>query len=395
MRNIFFFLLLFPLLSFGQGKVDFNKGNSKQLSFHDTIPFEYVRGKIIMNVNIKNKNRRFIFDTGATLSISEELQSEMQNLVIDTVKVVDALGTRMPKLAVNVEAFSLGGIRFQNIPAIVTNFKDSGLLACFNFDGFIGSNVFRNCIVQIDLNNKILIITNDSNKIDTKNSNSTTMELDTQNGPHITVKVGNKIDFTALFDSGSDEFMAISNETYSKIKKKKLSLLLNDGFGVTTYGLHGSQKAQSKQRVSINSVDFGSNSIQNFVAVISEGYMENAFGLGLAVYGNITLDFINKVFYFLPKQAIQPFKNKKTFGFLPNLENDNYKVGLVWTNTQAEKLGIASGFKILKINDLDLSVRTKKTDCELFFAQPFKQTTMNLTYKDDNNNIKSITLLQE
>ncbi len=290
MRSIFIYLLFLPVLVCGQGKVDFNKGTIKQLSFHDTIPFEYVREKIIVNVKIKDKYRRFIFDTGSTLAISEELQSELQNPVIDSIKVMDIFGNRIAKLAVKIDEFSLNGITFQNTPSFVTNLKDVGPLSCLNFDGFIGSNVFRNCIVQINLDNQILIVSNDINKIDTKNSYSTTMELDKQSGPHITVKIGNKIDFTALFDSGSDEFMAISNKTYSKVKKKNFSQLLNKGVGVTTFGIYGFGKVQSKQRISINSVDFGSSSIQNFVAVISEGYVENAFGLGLAMYGNITLD---------------------------------------------------------------------------------------------------------
>lgn len=395
MKIIILCLLLIPIFSKGQSKVDFNQGNIKQVSFNDTIPFEYIREKIIVNITIKDKKRRFIFDTGATLIISEELQSEMQNPIIDSVKQMDAFGSRVTKLAVIVNEFSLNRITFQNIPSIVSNFKDAGALSCLNFDGIIGSNAFRNCIVQIDLNNKYLILTNDISKIDTKNSFSTKMELDKQSGPHLTVKIGNKLNITALFDSGSDEFMAISNDMYSKIKNKNLCQLLNEGIGATTFGIQGSEKAQSKQRISINSVDFGNNIIQNIVTVISKGYTENAFGLGLAKYGIITLDYIHKTFYFLPNQTIQTFKSQTTLGFVPYPEKDYYKIGLVWSNTKAEKMGLSYGFQILKINDLDLSIRTDKTDCELFLAQPFKQSVMNLTYKDEKNNIKTTTLVQE
>ncbi|MCD0476841.1 hypothetical protein LPB90_00115 [Chryseobacterium sp. LC2016-29] len=42
-----------------------------------TIPFEYIDGKIIINIDIKNKKHNFIFDTGALTIISSELKGSL------------------------------------------------------------------------------------------------------------------------------------------------------------------------------------------------------------------------------------------------------------------------------------------------------------------------------
>ena len=395
MKHIIIFLFFMPLLCCGQKKIDLNQGTIAQSTFHDTIPFELVRDKIIVAVQIQNQKKRFIFDTGATLMISEEIQAENKYEALETVDQSDAVGTSRKVQLVTMDEFELGKIKFQKIPAVVTNVKAPRFLNCLNYDGFIGSNALRNCIVQINLEDKYLVISNEISKLDIKNTFKTNLHLDKQSGPHIMTKIGEKVEFEGLFDSGSDEFMAISEDTYDKIEKKKLSRLLNNGFGSNTLALHSIEKQQKKQRVSISGVNFGDYVIRDFVSIISSGSTENAFGLGLAKYGNITIDYINKDFYFQPLHPIQTFSNKTTLGFIP-IPNDEYvHVGIVWTNTNAEKLGLRSGFRILKINDIDFSERSAESDCALFLQQPFKESIMTLKYIDDNNEIKTITLNQE
>ncbi len=395
MNKLIILFLAIPALCFGQAKINFNQGNILQKQFLDTIPFEYVRDKMIVDVLINKKKKRFIFDTGATLIISNELQAEMNNELIDSVIQIDAVGNRKKVNTVSVKEFDLGSITFQKIPAIVNNIVETGFISCLNVDGLIGSNSLRNCIVQIDLQKKQLILTNNIEKLNTTDSFSTPLILDKQSGPHIKVKLGSTVDFDALFDSGSDDFITLSEKTYSKVRKKKLSHLTNEGFGTTTSSIHGLDKVEKKQRVTIASIDFGQYSIQNFYTVISDGYREDAFGIMLAKYGKVTIDYINKKFYFQPLQQIQKYADITMFGFLPDFEKEIYKIGIVWTNSQAEKLGLKKGFRILKINDIDLSQRTPLSDCAFFMAQPFKKSKIDLTYVDDNGETNKITLQQE
>jgi predicted aspartyl protease len=395
MNKIIFVLILVPTMVFGQNKVNFNQGEIRQNKFCDTIPFEFIKDKIILKVKIGGSFKRFIFDTGNTLAISEEIQNIMKNPILDSVIQTDVLGAKKKINSVKVREFELGHLKFTDVPAVVTNVKESGFLTCFDYDGFIGSNALRNCILQIDLRKKYLIITNEISKLELQNFHKTDLRLDKQSGPNLKVKIGEKIEFEALFDSGSDEFLSISNEIYNKIEKKKLSKTTNEGFGITTVAMHGTEKQATKKRVSIQSVDFDNFAIQNTVSVISSHNTGNAFGLKLAEYGIITIDYINKQFYFQPFLPIQEFKDKTTIGFTLMPEENSIKIGVVWSNTQAAKLGLKSGYKILKLNQIDLTRRTPQSDCELFLTQPTKGKSVELTYQDENNEVKTVKLEQE
>ena len=62
------FLLLISLTVLGQETTfTFNKGEANQSEYFSIIPFESVRGKIIINVSINEKGYRFILDTGGQI----------------------------------------------------------------------------------------------------------------------------------------------------------------------------------------------------------------------------------------------------------------------------------------------------------------------------------------
>lgn len=58
--------LLMVTVSFGQ-KSDFRSGTILQKNFCDTIPFEFVKNKIIIALKVNGVDKRFIFDTGSVL----------------------------------------------------------------------------------------------------------------------------------------------------------------------------------------------------------------------------------------------------------------------------------------------------------------------------------------
>ena len=55
MNKLIILFLAIPALCFGQAKINFNQGNILQKQFLDTIPFEYVRDKMIVDVLINKK----------------------------------------------------------------------------------------------------------------------------------------------------------------------------------------------------------------------------------------------------------------------------------------------------------------------------------------------------
>jgi hypothetical protein len=379
--------------SFAQ-KVDFINGTIKQQNFCDTIPFEYVRNKIIITVKVNGVSKRFVFDTGAVLTISEELQNAMKYAKLGSVEVGDVNGKSSDAKIVSVKEMQIGNLTFQDIPSVVMDIKNTYPISCLNCDGIVGSNVFKNCMVAIDLSQKVLILTDNLQKLALQNAYQTTISINKIGKPYLQIYLDNDISFEGLFDSGSDKFMSVSDKIYDKAVKKGSAKLLNEGFGITSIGINGIAAAEKKNRASIKQVTFGAASITNVITITSEK-TKNAIGIQLAEYGTITLDYINKVFYFVPVKQVQDYKNQKTLGFKDIPEKKFYAIGIVWTNTQAEKIGLKNGFQILKINNQDFSTRTTADDCSFAMADFFKNPKINLTYKDDKGDVKNVELVEE
>lgn len=392
MQNFLMLLLTLPIPSFGQKK--FLQGELVQKNFCETVHFEYVRNKILIPVQINGKTRKFIFDTGATLLISDEIQAEMQNTILPSGRVSDISGIKSEKSVVLVSEMQIGNLTFQNIPSFVYDVKNTGLVACLEYDGLIGSNVFRNCIVHIDIDKKIIIITDDLEQLELKNPFQTAITFDKQGGPFIKLNLDNNIEFEGLFDSGTDKFMSISQKISDQAIKNKISKVLNQGFGIGSIGMNGIGAAIEKDRTTIKNVKFGAATISNFITIVTEK-SKNSIGMGLADYGTITIDYINKNFYFVAKTPIQEFKNKKTLGFSLEPEKDYYAIGIVWTGTEAEKIGLKTGYQIMELNDIDFSKRTYQLDCIWLFSNYFTNSKIKLSYKNNEGEVLTVELLEE
>jgi hypothetical protein len=386
-------LLASTTISFSQ-RVDFKSGRIRQQDFCDTIPFDFVRNKIIIVVTVNGVNKRFIFDTGAVLTISKELQGLMNYPDIGAVEVDDVNSKSVAAKIVAMRAFQVGKLTFEAIPSVVVDIKGTYPINCLNCDGIVGSNVFRNCIVSINLADKIIILTDNPQKLTLRNAWQTPVSIDKTGKPFLPLNVGNDINFEGLFDSGSDKFISLSARVYEKSIKKGAANLLNEGFGITSIGINGIAAAEKKNRAMIKQVKFGDNVIDNVVTIESES-TKNAIGIQLAEYGTITVDYINKLFYFVPLQQVQQYKNQKTLGFKDIPGEGLYSIGIVWTNTMAEKIGLKNGFQILKVNSQDFTKRTVENDCLFALANFFKNPVIKLVYKDDKGEIKNVELTEQ
>lgn len=363
-----------------------------QNTFCDTIPFQYINGKMVVSVQINNQNRRFIFDTGAPLLISDDLQQEMKNRVTGKASVKDVAGNIVEEQTILIPSFKLGNIPFERSKAVVYQKQKTGLLKCFNFDGIIGSSILENCIVHIDLSKKRIVITDRIENIPLTNPFQTKMKLDGSKRPFINIEIGQGANIDALFDSGSDKFFPLSMDGYLEIKKASATSILNEGFGSISSGLYGGGQAAKVYRVMINQLNFGKVSIKNVITTASDLKNKNAIGMGLAAYGTITLDYIHKTFYFSPTSTDQTFSNPNFWGFIPLLLNGQYVAGIVYQDSPAEKLGMKTGNKLLKINQYEIADGPSPTLCELFLSNTLTLPEITVTFLNDVGEVKTIKL---
>ncbi|KUJ62855.1 hypothetical protein AR687_05500 [Flavobacteriaceae bacterium CRH] len=233
-KQIFLFLFcLFTItISFGQ-KTDFRNGTIVQKNFYDTIPFEILKNKIIIKIKVNGSDKRFIFDTGAVLIISEKIQNKMNYTKVGSVQVDDINKKSNDSEIVSVKELQIGKLTFQDIPSLVVDIKKNYPINCLNVDGIAGSNLFRNCIVHINMEKKTIILTDNIQKLALQNAYQTPVIINQIGKPYVKINLNDEINFEGLFDSGADKFISISNKMLDKAIKKGSVSILNEGFGIT------------------------------------------------------------------------------------------------------------------------------------------------------------------
>lgn len=385
----FLFFLLVHCSVFSQ---NINRSEITVSNFCDTIPFEYVRGKIIVKAQISNLIKRFVFDTGAPLLISNDLMRSINAPISGSINVTDVGGKTLEQQIAKIPALSLGNITFKDGAAIVFDRKKTGLLDCFDIDGIIGSTILKHCIVQIDINKKIIILTDKASQLNLNNAFKSKMKLDENSRPFVKLDFGQHDNLVALFDSGSDKFLPLSIEGYQKLNSKGIAKVINEGYGSISSGLHGPGKAGIENRVAIKGLYFGNAVIKDIITSVSEHKNKNAIGIGLAKYGIITLDYLQQYFYFQPNSESQTYQSAPFFGFDAQFHKGEYTVSAIYKNTDAEKSGLQNGYLITKINDFDLSNNKTDLPCNLFLSDYLQNDTMKISFMDSLGNNSTIEI---
>ncbi|MGJ1433023.1 aspartyl protease family protein [Sphingobacterium spiritivorum] len=383
---------LFMLPDIGNAQ-NLNASKIKVSNFCDTIPFEYVKNKIIIKLTIENKERRFILDTGAPFLISEQLRAELNLKSKHKIATTDVTGKSSDIPVVKMPDIQIGNIAFSNTQALVYDLSASGLLQCFSVDGLLGSTILKHSIVQIDLEKKLLILTDKIENFPVLPDERMALAFDKNSRPFLNIKVAGSNPFQVLFDSGSDKLLAVSYPTYNELNNKGEAKMLYKGKGSVSSGLFGAGKEGDEWRILLNQIEIGPGILDSIITNVSEHKNKNAIGMPIGKYGVITLDYLHKHFYFHPYQTRQIVKNSNFYGFDSQLVNDDYIVSVVYEGSNAEKAGLKRGDVILQINDY--KVDEFKDICQLFFGNYFTGESLNLTIKDKDNSRKTVKIAKE
>lgn len=392
-------LIMFLLLGYSviQAQNTLNKGEVFPKVFHDTIPFEFIEGKIVIEVEIGNKRRKFILDTGAPCAVFEGLHQELKAKVSHKDTIEDAVGGVVELDHTRLKSFKIGQLKFRNIPAVVMSEQVGSFLKCWEIDGLIGSNALRNSILQISLRDKYLILTNEPGKLDLANRTTVPLHLDEhQSHPFLELTLGTDEVVLANFDTGNPEAFDISKEDAAILLERKSAHLIDVGYGKMSVSVTDSQQDQWFRLFTYDTLSIGTTQFMNFTSVPSAEQDYSYVGIGLGAYGILTLDYPNGQFHFQAYDKTQIIK-AETYqidqGFTIHPADDGYMIGMVWENSPAARLGLKSGYKIHYIEGVDFSKRTLELDCELIMGRIYTQNdVINLKYVDEQGKIVAVSI---
>ena len=345
-------LLLINSLIFGQ--VNFNQGSINLKEYYEVIPYQTEIGKIILPVTINNKTYRFLLDTGAPNLFSPELLKELNVTEGDSINVNDANNQDQKMKFAVVPQLKIGNLSFENQAGLIYNFEEHNLLSCYKIDGFIGSNLLRNSIIKINGANKTIIITNKikSLNIDKK---PIKMKLDwNQKSPYVELKFVGKNNEKAsdmvLVDTGMDGLYDMSKRAYSIFEKSKIFEALYSATGIGDSGLFGAGNSNEQKLLEIENANLNQQIINN-IMVSTTSDDNSRIGLDILKYGDVTLDFLNKKFYFESTKIIDV--KEKTPKFYTSVQNDKVVIGIVWD--EKFKTLMNTGDEVISVDQIDIT----------------------------------------
>lgn len=367
----FVFLILIGLLAIVEGFSQ--KLNPQEIlenkDFLAEISFTVIRDKILIPVQIEGETFQFVLDTGGSLSISKAIQDKFQFKQTGSAKVIgiNKLSKNVPY--VRLPLVKIGDLRFKDYSGTVSDYSDFPY-PCLNFDGIIGRDFLKGLVLQLDIAQQKMVLTDRPDRLSLDPADAIPLQLDRRTGlPYISVTLTPFGKENLVFDSGSDDLFSFKTsqvEKYSKQKRFK-----NHSFevlyGVTSMGASGVIPAPSKSyRTPIREMQIGNHVITDFYSDISKKSRPR-IGTRLLQYGLVTIDYGRQKFYFQAHQARQKGVEQVTsIGFIPRFLSGAYRVSAISPSSEAAQKGLKIGDEILQINQLDLRNPDQVDHCDLY-----------------------------
>ncbi|TXG39433.1 retropepsin-like aspartic protease [Seonamhaeicola maritimus] len=389
--SICFYLSLTTLI-YAQ-KSYFKTGKTTSKNYYTEIEYENVRDKIIIPVSINGKSYRFLFDTGAPNLVSKEILSSINFKKSRSLSVTDANQKKQRMDLVSLPNLTIGNVTFKNTSALVFNGKDNLVFDCFEVDGIIGSNLLRKSIVKINSKKQIIILTNDVKKLTLKKEHASKLTLvGNQSSPYIYIKLkgehsGNE---NLLLDTGASGFYDLSKNNYKVLQEKKIVEVISKANGSSSVGMFGVAEKSEQYRLKIPELIINNQVFQNVITTTGDDN-NSRIGSDILKYGNITLDFVNKLFY-LDVFETENDLNEKLYGFSPTIVNNKLTVGFVWEDTLKDQ--IEFGDEIIEIDGVNFQ---NKEVCD-FLVKPSvfgQKERLNVKIKNKTGEIVNIILKKE
>ena len=338
-------------------------GRIVQNQFEETVDFEVQKGLIFTNVLINGKKYRFLFDSGAPFSVSEELQEEFSFKKVSTGNIVDSDHNRKKITWVKVGSAQIGNVSFVNQTALVVDLKANPILECLHFDGIIGSNLMRHCNWTIDQEKNQLRLSSSVHQDSTDNHIKIPFDSDVQYNILLQMNMGRASVKKMKVDYGSNGAIALKENVFSILKDK--------GIIDNTFTINGSKQSgvigkpvKYKHEITISD----SVSLNNFHLDNVEVKSSKSALIGNKVLSRfiVTIDWNNRNLYLTPRETIP--SSTSSFGIqIGFTDKKGTYIQSVIENSKAYHQGLRPEMKVVRLDQLDFK---KKNDyCDYVFYQ--------------------------
>ena len=337
-------------------------GDSQQaeVKFDQILSTTQISDLIFVRVAIGGEDYRFLFDTGAPMVISKELQSKFQFEIISKNRVNDSQGNSKTQNYVTLDSIRLGSQVFTGLTAIEADLRYSPILACLDIDGIVGANLMRHAFWEMDGATGYLRMTNNRNHWDLNQPGliSRSFKIKRTFTPIIDLRVGNTLYRNITFDTGSGDLLSLGRAGNSNYNKDSVAY---KAYGILSAGLFGSIIDTTESQF----LDLYLDSVPYRCPIEFESAKDaRLLGMSFFKHFRIYMDWSEGLMHFLPHDTLD-FAEGKTYPTSPFIKGEAIIVGQINNLTARQKLNISLGDTIQAINDSSVFPATTETYCEV------------------------------
>ena len=327
------------------------KGEVEQEKFKVVIPFEYRFGLVIIKVNIKGNEYDFLFDTGAPNLLSKELAQILNPKSVVSQQIGDSQGESSSLDFVKIDKISIGGINFLNTGAAIANFSEPNEISCLKIDGFIGANLMKKAIWEIDYKNQKITITNSIDSLEIpSDSKKIRFYQKYANVPVVDIEIDGEPINEIKVDLGSNRDFQLSSKYYKMLLRKKAILSTTFAYGSESSGLYGRGSNDTTNYAIVSNIKLGEVVLNNQIV----NFREDNARIGTNFFKNfrVILNWYNEEITMIKTNEYDNTK-LNNFGFTPIVKGDKIFIGYIYNKSPADNAGLKLGDQILVVNGKD------------------------------------------
>lgn len=371
----------------------FQDGHTQKQAFKTEIPFEYRLGLIIIKVEINNKTYDFVLDSGGVNLLSKELAEKIGKKGFITKNVGGHQGNSQPMDFTKVEELTIGRVKFAETAAGIGDFKHSLELSCIKLDGMIGANLMRLAVWEIDFKNQIITITNTKESLSlSAQTKKIPFYTDAVHKPYCTVKINEVAEKNVNIDLGSVQGFNLSYDHYEKRQKELSKNKQAIEYGYPSSGYYGYGKVDTNYYLQVDRFSIGEIELDNQLLKFSKSVNPT---IGTAFFKNydLVMNWADKEILLTPHTA---YDNQQLThqGITLNNQDGALSIASLFQGSQAEKLGLQIGDKIIQMDGKDYANITEEAYCDFILQYNEGSQTTNIVV-DRNGEQLSFNLKNE
>lgn len=265
----------------------------------DTIPYEFISGKIVLSMKLNGKPVKFILDTGGVNLITSDMAENYGVRAISRELMADGNLKGINFFRGEMKQLQLS----ENLSIPTTNVMISPPMPFFRMlgvAGVLGGEAFADICLVIDGPRKQIILTHPYRPAGIPRNGGLPMQTGNKFHSKFTMTAGG-VEFPVLFDTGFDGFFHITKADYSRISESEPVEVIASGTGIWHVGVSGFEGLEPQEmiRPEIPSLKVMGHEFTH-VATLTQNASMSIIGEGLLEYGTVILDYPRNRFYFYP-----------------------------------------------------------------------------------------------